>query len=149
MKLTKDEVLENIDEVRKYVEEIDSKKDVKKVGFTIKTTLGSVIFESEKTTCREAVLDAIESGADLSDADLSDAKLSGADLSYTDLSGANLSYTDLSDANLSCAKLSCANLSGANLSYTDLSGAKTEYAKVNFSSSEYEQAKQFIEGLRR
>jgi uncharacterized protein YjbI with pentapeptide repeats len=134
VKLTKDEVLENIDEVRKYVEEIDLKKDVKKVGFTIKTNLGSVIFESEKTSCGEAVLDAIESGADLSDANLS----------YTDLRGANLSGADLSYTNLRGA-----DLSGANLSYTNLRGAKTEYATVNFSSSEYEQAKQFVEGLRR
>lgn len=104
MKLTKDEVLENIDDVRKYVEEIDSKKDVKEAGFIIRTSLGSVIFKSEKTTCKEAVLGAIEYGA---------------------------------------------NLIGADLRNANLGGTKTAYAKVNFSPSEYEQAKQFIEGLRR
>ena len=141
--ITKKQVLENIDDVRKYIEEVDSKKDTKKVGFTIKTALGTVLFESEKTTQRDAILDAVESDADLRYADLS-----YANLRYANLSDADLSYADLSYANLRYANLSDANLSDADLSDANLSNAKTAGAIVNFSSSEYDQAKQFIEGLK-
>jgi len=55
-----------------------------------------VIFESEKTTIRETVLEAISKKADLSKANLSKANLSWADLSKADLSEANLSKADLS-----------------------------------------------------
>ena len=66
--------------------------------------------------------------ANLSDANLYRANLSGANLSGTNLSGANLSRANLSDtnlyrANLSDANLSDTNLSGANLSDTNLSDA--------------------------
>jgi len=64
---------------------------------------GSVLFEAECETKKQAVEKAVSSGADLSDADLSgadlsDADLSGAVLSDADLSGADLSGADLSDA---------------------------------------------------
>jgi len=136
MKLSKDEALKKIEELKKYVEDEDKKTKVK---FQIKTFGGTVLFESEKTTQREAILDAIDSGANLSYANLS-----YANLSYADLRGADLSYANLSYADLRGADLSGANLSGANLSY-----AITKYAKVNFTPSEYEQAKQWAEGLKK
>ena len=67
---------------------------------------GSVIFtyEKENATIKQAVLEAIKSGADLSGADLSGADLSGADLSGAYLSGAYLSGADLRGADLRGAK---------------------------------------------
>jgi len=108
---------------------------------------GSIIFEhdEEKNSILLVVKLAIESGADLSDAnlrranlsganlsgaDLSDANLSGADLSGADLSDANLRRADLSDANLSRANLSDADLSDANLSDANLSGANLSGANL-------------------
>ena len=54
---------------------------------------------------REALGQAVASGANLSDANLTRADLSDADLSGANLSGANLSGADLRDANLSDANL--------------------------------------------
>ncbi len=48
----------------------------------------SIIFENEKNTLEETLLDALKEGADLSDANLSGANLSGAYLSGAYLSGA-------------------------------------------------------------
>jgi hypothetical protein len=100
---------------------------------------GAVIFESSADRMRQAILDAIAAGANLSganlsvanlsDANLSDANLSGANLSDANLSGANLSGANLSDANLRDANLSGANLSGANLSGTCLSPDLHTYAR--------------------
>ena len=70
----------------------------------IRNIYGAVIFASEETTTKDSVLDAIKSGADLSEADLSGAYLYGADLSGANLSEANLSGANLSGANLSGAK---------------------------------------------
>lgn len=69
----------------------------------IKTIWGSVLFEheNENATIKDAVVKAVEEGADLSGANLSDANLSGANLR-----GAYLSDANLSDANLSGADLS-------------------------------------------
>ena len=74
-------------------------------------------------TIAQAVVEARQSGACLSRADLSGANLSGACLSRADLSGACLSRADLSGANLSGADLYGANLSGANLYEANLSRA--------------------------
>ena len=69
--MTKQEVLENLDQVKNYIKEIESVKESKKVNITIKNRwTGDIIWESEKTTYKEAVEDAIKSGADLSEADL-------------------------------------------------------------------------------
>ena len=85
---------------------------------------GKVLFEFvSATTMKEAVVEAVKKGADLSGANLSGANLYGANLSGAGLSGANLSEANLSGANLSRAGLSRANLSGANLSGANLSGA--------------------------
>ena len=74
----------------------------------------------EADSIAEAVRQAIEIKADLSDADLSDADLSNACLSDADLrraylTGANLYYADLSHADLSDAYLEDANLQRASL----------------------------------
>ena len=91
-------------------------KEEKVLGIAIKNRFtGDIIFQSTKTTYKEAVEEAIKSEADLSGADLSGANLSGADLSEADLSKANLSGADLSGADLSKADLSEANLSEAKL----------------------------------
>ena len=74
-----------------------------------------VIFSDESGTIKEALLNAIKEGVDLSEADLSGVKLSGANLSEANLSGANLSGANLYGANLSRVNLSGANLSGADL----------------------------------
>ena len=116
-----------------------------KTKIQIKSVFGTILFEHERennSMCK-TLMEAIKSGADLSDADLRGAilrdanlrgaYLSGAYLSGANLRGANLRGADLSDAYLSGADLSDANLRGANLSGanlrdailsgTDLSGA--------------------------
>lgn len=58
--------------------------------------LDRVVFTSEMAaSIREAIIEAVKSGADLSDAYLSGANLSGANLSDAYLSGADLSDADL------------------------------------------------------
>ena len=51
----------------------------------------SIIFENEKETLRETLLDALKEGVDLSGVDLSGVDLSGVDLRGADLSGVDLS----------------------------------------------------------
>ena len=63
-------------------------KDKKKINITIKNRwTGDIIYESEKTTYKEAVEDAVRSKANLSWADLSWADLSKANLSEANLNG--------------------------------------------------------------
>ena len=67
-------------------------KEEKVLGIAIKNRFtGDIIFQSTKTTYKEAVEEAIKSGADLSGANLSGANISEANLSGADLSGGNLS----------------------------------------------------------
>ena len=96
-----------------------------KTKIEIKSIFGDLIFEYEKenNTIKDTLLEAIDSNADLRDANLSGADLRSADLYGTDLSGADLSGANLYDANLRSANLSCANLYGANLRSANLSGA--------------------------
>ena len=130
--ITKEQVLENLEECKKYIQEAENIKEEKVLGIAIKNRFtGDIIFQSTKITYKEAVEEAIKSeanlsGADLSEAYLSKAYLSGANLSGADLSWANLSGADLSEADLSWAYLSTADLSEANLSKADLSGAKLD-----------------------
>ena len=132
MSITKQQVLDNLEEVKKYIQEEENKKEEKVIGIAIKNRFtGSIIFQSTKTTFKEAVEERLESRADLSDADLSRADLSGADLSDADLSRADLSRADLSDADLSRADLSRADLSRADLSRADLSGADLSRADLS------------------
>ena len=116
MQITKEQVLENIEDVKKYINEIDNKKEEKKINITIKHRLtGSVIYESVKTTYKDAVVEAVESDANLCDANLCGADLRGADLRGANLRGANLCDADLCDANLCDADLCDANLCDADL----------------------------------
>ena len=91
MSITKEQVILNLDEVKKYVSEIEedkNKKETKKINIQIKNRFtGSIILESEKTTWKEAVE---EAKANLRGADLHGADLYGADLYGADLHGAEL-----------------------------------------------------------
>ena len=125
--ITKEQVLENLEECKKYIQEAENIKEEKVLGIAIKNRFtGDIIFQSTKTTYKEAVEEAIKSEANLSGADLSKANLSKAYLSKAYLIGANLSEADLSKANLSGADLSGADLSKADLSKANLSGAKLD-----------------------
>jgi len=159
-----------LDKIKNQVqEETKDVKEKKKINITIKDRFtGAIIWESEKTTYKEAVEDAnlegtnleyanLEGanlkGVNLEYANLKDANLEGANLKGANLKGVNLEYANLKDANLEGANLKDANLRDANLKDADLKdadlgGVKTVYCKINFSSSEYPQAKQFIEGLK-
>ena len=104
--ITKEQVLENLEECKKYIQEAENIKEEKVLGIAIKNRFtGDIIFQSTKTTYKEAVEEAIKSEANLSEAYLSGADLSGANLSEADLSWANLSKAYLSEADLSWAKL--------------------------------------------
>ena len=137
MNITKEQVLENIEEVKKYISEIDNKKEEKVIGIEIKNRwTGDIIFTSTKTTYKEAVEEAVKSEANLSYANLSEANLSYANLSEANLSNANLSEANLSEADLFNANLSEANLSeadlfNANLSEANLFNANLSKAKID------------------
>ena len=122
-KITKEQVLENIEQVKAYISEAENNKSEEKVvGIAIKNRwTGNIIFQSTKITYKEAIIE--KGDADLSDANLLGANLSGADLSDANLRGANLRGTDLRGADLRGADLSDADLTGADLSGTDLRGA--------------------------
>ena len=76
-----------------------------------------VIFECEKETVREAILEAMKS----------DANLRGANLSNADLSGAGFYYANLRYANLSNADLSGADLTGISIEDTYFEKTKLIY----------------------
>jgi len=67
---------------------------------------GDIIFQSTKTTWKEAVEEAVENCADLRYADLRDADLCDADLYKANLYKANLHEADLYLADLRHANLS-------------------------------------------
>ena len=132
--ITKNEVLDNLEEVKKYVSEIETKKE----GIAILNRHNDeVIFQSTKTTMKEAVEEAVEKSANLK----------SANLKYANLKDANLEYANLESANFKGANLEYANFKGANFENANLKDAKTTCCTVNFSSSEKEQAEQFIKGL--
>ena len=113
MSITKKEVLENIEQVKKNIEESEKESKTEKVvGIEIRSIFGNVIFRSTKTTFVEAIRDAYLSEANLREADLSWADLREADLSGSNLRGANLSGSDLSGANLREAELMSAKFYG-------------------------------------
>mgnify|MGYP001233795442 CR=1 FL=1 len=114
MNITKQQVLDNLEQVKQYISEAENKKEEKVVGIAIKNRwTGEIIFQSTKTTYKEAIIE--KGDANLSDADLRDADLSGANLRGANLSDANLSGANLRDADLSGADLRGANLRGAEL----------------------------------
>ena len=91
MSIQKEESLNNLEEVKKYIQEAENKKEEKVVGIAIKNRFtGLIIFQSTKTTYREAVIESLASEADLRYANLSNADLSNADLSGVNLSGAEM-----------------------------------------------------------
>ena len=104
-----------------------------KTKIEIKSVFGKLLFEYEKeeNTVKDTLMKAIESGANLRNADLSSANLYGADLRYTNLRCANLRDANLSGANLYGADLRCANLRDANLSGANLYGADLCYANLS------------------
>jgi uncharacterized protein YjbI with pentapeptide repeats len=134
MSITKEQVIENLEEVKKFIQEAEEKKEEKVVGIAIKNRfIGSIIFQSTKTTWKEAVEEANLRGANLSGANLRGVDLSGVDLREAnlreaDLSGANLRGANLSGANLRGVDLSGANLREADLRGVDLSGAELYHA---------------------
>ena len=89
----------------------------------ITSVVGSLIWESEKETLREAVLEKYARDANLYGADLRGANLYGADLRGANLRGANLRGANLYGANLYGANLYGADLRGANLRGANLYGA--------------------------
>ena len=101
-----------------------------KTKLQIKTTWGSILWESEKETLTEAVLEKYAKDADLRGADLRGADLRGADLRGADLRGANLYGADLRGANLYGANLYGADLYGADLRGADLYGADLRGANL-------------------
>ena len=131
MKITKEAVLENLEEVKKYIQEVENKKEETVKGIAIMSRYGGIKFQSTKTTFKEAVVEgkANLSSADLYGADLYGADLRGADLYGADLRGANLYGADLRGADLYGADLSGANLSGANLYCADLRSAELNNVK--------------------
>ena len=81
MSITKKEVLENIEQVKKNIEESEKESKTEKVvGIEIRSIFGNVIFRSTKTTFVEAIRDAYLSKADLREADLRGANLREAEL---------------------------------------------------------------------
>jgi len=133
MKLSKEKALKKIEELKKYVKNEEKKENSSKVKLQIKTLAGEVLFESEKTTIKEAVVEAVEKDTDLRNADLrgtnlEDANLKDANLEGANLKDANLKDVDLRGANLKNANLKGANLEGANLEDIDLRGTNLKNA---------------------
>jgi uncharacterized protein YjbI with pentapeptide repeats len=112
---------------------------------------GEAIYQSTKTTLKEAVEEAVENGADLYGADLREANLREANLYKTklykaDLFFANLYKANLSDANLCNANLYGANIRGANLNGAELMNAKF-YGKAGTSKLTKKQLPEFLNAL--
>ena len=122
--ISKKEVLENLDEVKKYIEEAENKKEEKVVGIQIKNRwTGDIIFQSSKTTWKDAVEEA-KTHADLTDANLTHADLTHANLTHADLTDADLTSANLTGANLTDANLTDADLTSADLTSADLTACK-------------------------
>ena len=108
-------------------------KKVKGIKIVSRYNPEKVIFQSSKTTMKEAVEEAIKDNVCLSGSDFKDCDLRGSDLRDCDFRNSDFSFCDLRDCDLS----SC-----------DLRDCETSGCVVNFISSEYKQAKQFVEGLK-
>jgi uncharacterized protein YjbI with pentapeptide repeats len=134
MSLTKEEALKKIDELKQYVDTIDQ-KETKTLGIAIKNRwTGEIIFQSTKTTMKEAVREALDSSSNLRGSNLRGSDLSGSNLRGSDLRGSNLSSSDLSSSDLSSSDLSSSDLSGSNLRGSDLSSS--DLSSSNLSSSD-------------
>ena len=75
---------------------------------------GNMIYSSKRETIKEAVAEAVDSEADLCEANLYGADLCEANLRGANLRGANLYGANLCEANLYGADLCEANLTNAN-----------------------------------
>jgi len=84
---------------------------------------GKLLYNSEKKSVKDTLIDAVKSGAYLYGANLYGADLEGADLYGANLKGAYLEGADLEGADLEIAYLEGADLYGANLKGADLYGA--------------------------
>jgi len=105
---------------KSYTNEAESEEE----SIAIKNSwTGDIIFQSTKTTWKEAVEEAVENGANFYGANLREANLYKANLSGADLREANLYKANLRYANLHEANLSVADLREADLCRADLSGA--------------------------
>jgi len=91
---------------------------------------GAVIYSSSKTTFKDAVVEAVNEGANLRGADFYGADFYGADLRGADLEGANLRGADLRGADLEGANLRGADLRGADLRGANLRGANLRGADL-------------------
>jgi uncharacterized protein YjbI with pentapeptide repeats len=93
-----------------------------------------VLFSSAKAkSLRDAVIEAVASGANLSYANLNGANLSDSNLIRADLYGADLYGANLYGANLISADLNGADLNGADLNGADLNGSKiVSVAQISF-----------------
>ncbi len=96
---------------------------------------GSILFTSQAESLRSAVIEAVKSKTNLSNADLRGADLSNAYLRDADLSGANLSNTNLIGANLSNADLSGAIGYDANTSSVSVEKPPTTIIEKSQGSS--------------
>ena len=116
--MTKQEALKKIEELKNYVADLDKKSKIQ-----IKDRSGNILFESDKETVKEAVEEAINENANLTDANLTNADLSDAYLINANLTNANLINANLTNAYLGNANLSDADLSDAYLGNADLTDA--------------------------
>jgi uncharacterized protein YjbI with pentapeptide repeats len=119
------------EEIATIVKQQSEKKEEKVVGVKIMSRYGSLIFQSTKTTFKEAVIERLASDANLCGANLRGADLCGANLCGADLCGANLRDADLRGADLCGANLRGADLCGANLCGADLCDADLRGAELN------------------
>ena len=143
-KLTKEQALEKIEQLKKYVSE---KEQEETKGFVIKNWKdGSEIYVSKADNVREAVIEAVKEGADLYEADLRGAELCEADLREANLREAELSGAELCGANLYEANLRGANLRGTNLRGAELSSAKF-YGKGGTVKLKEDQVEDFLNAL--
>jgi len=102
---------------------------------------GAVVFECEKTTMKETVIEAVKNnsdlrGANLHNSDLSNSNLRGANLSNSDLNNSDLRGATLSNSDLNNSDLRGANLYGADICDTNFDKTKISYrgktVEVNF-----------------
>ena len=92
----------------------------------------AVIFEDDKPTLRETVLNAVAQKAYLAGADLAGANLARADLARAYLAGADLARAYLAGAYLARAYLAGANLAGADNVSTEVTGEpRKPYVKLS------------------
>lgn len=93
---------------------------------------GKALFVSASDDLKEAVNEAISSGASFINVDLRGKDLTGIDFSGIDFSGALLTCSDMSDCNLSGCNFSSSNLSAVNMTGANLSHARIMGARIDF-----------------